>query len=319
MEQEQRHVYYDRDLDIEAYNLSGIVQKFPNHFHEYYVVGFVEGGRRHLWCKDREYDLSAGDLILFNPRDNHYCAPLNGEILDYRAVNINPDVMKKFTREITGQEYMPRFTCNVVYQSDITQSLGNLYKAIVERAPRLAREEALFFLLEQVLLEYSAPFDEAGITEPGPQIQTLCTYMEEHFSENITLDDLLSMTSFGKSYLLRAFTRQVGVSPYRYLQTIRLDRAKQFLQEGVPPIDAAMMAGFSDQSHFTNFFKEFIGLTPKQYQRIFTGGSAHEKPTNPDTVSCYEESLAPTPLAGEEIETGAASQNETEENKHARK
>lgn len=50
-EQEQRHIYYDRDLDIEAYNLSGIVQKFPNHFHEYYVIGFVEGGKRHLWCK----------------------------------------------------------------------------------------------------------------------------------------------------------------------------------------------------------------------------------------------------------------------------
>lgn len=40
-EQEQRHIYYDQDLKIEAYNLSGIVQKFPNHFHEYYVVGFV--------------------------------------------------------------------------------------------------------------------------------------------------------------------------------------------------------------------------------------------------------------------------------------
>ena len=40
-EQEQRHVYYDRDLDIEAYNLSGIVQKFPNHFHEYYVIALL--------------------------------------------------------------------------------------------------------------------------------------------------------------------------------------------------------------------------------------------------------------------------------------
>lgn len=50
--------------------------------------------------------------------------------------------------------------------------------------------------------------------------------MEKHFSENITLDDLLSMTSFGKSYLLRSFTKQVGVSPYRYLQTVRLEKAK---------------------------------------------------------------------------------------------
>lgn len=43
-EQEQRHVYYDTDLKIEAYHLTGIVQPFPNHFHDYYVIGFVEGG-----------------------------------------------------------------------------------------------------------------------------------------------------------------------------------------------------------------------------------------------------------------------------------
>lgn len=270
LEQEQRHVYYDRDLEIEAYNLSGIVQKFPNHFHEYYVIGFVEGGKRHLWCKGQEYDLSAGDLILFNPRDNHFCAPMNGEVLDYRAVNINSQVMAQAVKEITGKEFTPHFTQNVVYQSDITQSVGELYEAILTNAPRLKKEEAFFFLLEQVLQEYAAPFDEADITEPNQQVKTLCTYMEQHFAENITLDDLLTMTNFGKSYLIRSFTKQVGVSPYRYLQTVRLDRAKKFLEQGILPIDAACMAGFADQSHFTNFFKEFIGLTPKQYQKIFT-------------------------------------------------
>ena len=49
--QEQRHIFYDSCLGIEAYQLSGIVQKFPNHFHECYVVGFIEGGCRHLWCQ----------------------------------------------------------------------------------------------------------------------------------------------------------------------------------------------------------------------------------------------------------------------------
>ena len=105
--------------------------------------------------------------------------------------------------------------------------------------------------------------------QPNPRIKTLCTYIEEHYAENLTLDDLLAMTDFGKSYLLRSFTKQTGVSPYRYLQTIRLDKARKFLEQGIAPIDAAGMAGFADQSHFTHFFKEFIGLTPKQYQRIF--------------------------------------------------
>lgn len=268
-EQEQRHIYYDRDLDIEAYNLSGIVQKFPNHFHEYYVIGFVEGGKRHLWCKGKEYDVSEGDLLLFNPRDNHYCGPINGEILDYRAVNINPEVMERTVGEITGKPYMPYFTETVVYKSDITQSVRDLYLAILEHAPKLEKEETLFFLIEQILREYASDFESADILQPNPRIKTLCTYIEEHYAENLTLDDLLAMTDFGKSYLLRSFTKQTGVSPYRYLQTIRLDKARKFLEQGIAPIDAAGMAGFADQSHFTHFFKEFIGLTPKQYQRIF--------------------------------------------------
>lgn len=268
-EQEQRHVYYDSDLKIEAYNLSGVVQKFPNHFHEYYVIGFIEGGRRHLWCKNQEYEVSAGDLILFNPRDNHYCAPIDGEPLDYRAVNIQSEVMEQAVKEITGQQFIPHFTQNVVFHSDITQSVAALYHTILHRSLKLEKEEALFFLLEQVIQEFSTPFKEEDVLAQDERIQALCGYMEEHFAENITLEDLLSMTPFGKSYLLRSFTKQLGVSPYRYLQTIRLDKSKKFLEQGIPPVEAAAMAGFSDQSHFTHFFKEFIGLTPRQYQKIF--------------------------------------------------
>lgn len=268
--QEQRHIYYDYHLGIEAYQLSGIVQKFPNHFHEFYVIGFIEGGKRHLWCKGQEYDLSAGDLILFNPRDNHYCAPIGGELLDYRALNIKSEVISEAVKEITGKDFIPYFTKNVIYQSEIAPSVADVYDAILADAPKLEKEEAFFCLLEQVLQEYSIPYTENRDSGPDEQIKMLCAYMEEHLADNITLDDLISMTNFGKSYLLRSFTKQLGVSPYRYLQTIRIDRAKEFLEQGIEPIDVAGRTGFSDQSHFTNFFKEFIGITPKQYQRIFT-------------------------------------------------
>jgi len=43
--QEERLVRFDNELKIEAYQFIGIMQKFPNHFHEYYVIGFVESGR----------------------------------------------------------------------------------------------------------------------------------------------------------------------------------------------------------------------------------------------------------------------------------
>lgn len=54
-EQEQRRSYYDKDLKIEAYNLSGVVQKFPNHFHKYYVIGFVEVCALNIFGKNSQY------------------------------------------------------------------------------------------------------------------------------------------------------------------------------------------------------------------------------------------------------------------------
>ncbi|MFR3753222.1 MAG: helix-turn-helix domain-containing protein [Enterocloster sp.] len=93
----------------------------------------------------------------------------------------------------------------------------------------------------------------------------------------MSLDELLSMTTFGKSYLLRSFTKQVGVSPTDTSRRSAWTRPKNFLEQGMPPVEAAAMAGFSDQSHFTNFFKEFIGLTPRQYQKIFLTSEPDEE------------------------------------------
>lgn len=78
MEQETRTVKYDPELKVEAYSFKGIMQKFPNHFHDYYVIGFIESGERCLSCKNKEYTVEPGDLLLFNPRDNHTCEQTDG-------------------------------------------------------------------------------------------------------------------------------------------------------------------------------------------------------------------------------------------------
>ena len=101
--------------------------------------------------------------------------------------------------------------------------------------------------------------------------------MAEHFAEHITLENLCKCSGLSKSTLLRAFTKSKGVTPYRYLQTIRIGKAKELLEQGVPTVDAAIQTGFSDQSHFTNFFNMFIGLSPAAYRRIFKeGGKSNE-------------------------------------------
>ena len=256
--QEQRHIYYDKDLQIEAYNLSGIVQKFPVHFHEFYVIGFMEGGKRHLWCRNQEYDTQRGDVILFNPRETHNCAPIAGEVLDYRAINVPVDVMDKAVKEITGKNIHLQFKDTLIPQAELALSIRELYDVIVSQSSLLVREEAFYFLIEQLLEEHMVPVEASK--ELTETVKAMMEYLE-------TLSEISAMSRY---QLLRLFTREVGVSPYRYLQSIRIAKAKRLLEQGEAIGKIALDCGFSDQSHFTNYFKSFIGITPKQYQRIFT-------------------------------------------------
>ncbi|HDX6876024.1 TPA: AraC family transcriptional regulator [Clostridioides difficile] len=269
MRQEERTVCFDRELKIEAYRFKGIMQKFPNHFHEHYVIGFIEKGQRYLSCKNKEYTTSTGDLLLFNPFNSHTCEQIDDKVLDYRCINIKPEIMKKTVFEITGKNYLPKFNQPVIFRSELVPLLQELHYIIMEEELDFKKEELFFFLIEQLIEEHTEPNLQSNLENTNIEIQAVCDYLENNYAEHIVLDELSTIAGMNKYSLLRNFTKLKGITPYRYLENIRVNKAKKLLEKGVEPIDAAIQTGFVDQSHFTNFFKNFIGLTPKQYQNIF--------------------------------------------------
>lgn len=276
MQKEVRTVCYDEDLHLEAYRFEGIVQPFPNHFHDYYVIGFIEAGTRSLSCKNKEYTIGQGNILLFNPNDNHSCVQCDGGTLDYRGLNISKETMSSLVEEITGKRALLGFSENVIKDDELNRYLHSLHQATMDGSKEFEKEEALLLLISLLIEQYGQPFENC-IPECSEEIENTCLFMSEHFSEHITLDELCKCSGLSKSTLLRAFTKSKGVTPYRYLQAIRIDKAKALLEQGVSPIDAAIQTGFSDQSHFSNFFNMFIGLSPTAYRRIFKeGGKSNE-------------------------------------------
>ncbi|HCH6636669.1 TPA: AraC family transcriptional regulator [Clostridioides difficile] len=275
MKQEERTVCFDRELKIEAYRFKGIIQKFPNHFHEHYVIGFIEKGQRYLSCKNKEYTTSTGDLLLFNPFDSHTCEQIDDKVLDYRCINIKPEIMKKTVFEITGKNYLPKFNQPVIFRSELVPLLQELHYIIMEEELDFKKEELFFFLIEQLIEEHTEPNLQSNLENTNIEIQAVCDYLENNYAEHIVLDELSTIAGMNKYSLLRNFTKLKGITPYRYLENIRVNKAKKLLEKGVEPIDAAIQTGFVDQSHFTNFFKNFIGLTPKQYQNIFINNDSN--------------------------------------------
>ncbi|MDE6364908.1 MAG: AraC family transcriptional regulator [Lachnospiraceae bacterium] len=268
MRKEVRTVVYDESLRIEAYRFEGIVQPFPNHFHEHYVIGFVENGERCLSCRNIDYTIGQGNVVLFHPGENHACVQSDDGALDYRGFNISKEIMLDLAEEVTGKRELPGFSENVICDEEIICCLRPLHEMVMNGNSGFGKEENLLFLLTSLIQNYGQPF-ESCIPECGQEIERACMFMEQHFTEHIYLDQICRQAGLSKSTLLRAFTKSKGITPYRYLETIRINEAKKLLSNGVSPLDAAIGTGFSDQSHFTNYFTSFIGLAPGVYREIF--------------------------------------------------
>ena len=141
MKRETRTVIYDDELRIEAYRFEGIVQPFPNHFHEHYVIGFVEKGQRILSCKHKKYCIEKGNVVLFNPGDNHACVQNDGGTFDYRSFHISKNIMLELAEEVTGKRELPGFSPNVIYNEEITGYLYPLHEMLMKGAADFGKEE----------------------------------------------------------------------------------------------------------------------------------------------------------------------------------
>ena len=187
MRKENRTVVYDEELQVEACRFKGIIQPFPNHFHEYYVIGFVEDGERCLSCRNREYRIRRGDILIFNPGDNHACIQTDDGTLDYRSLNISKEVMLDLAQEATGQKSLPGFSGTVIRDDEVICQLQSLHELIMNGSRDFKKEEALLFLTALLIQRYGQAFEEC-IPECREEIERACEFIEAHYTERIRLD-----------------------------------------------------------------------------------------------------------------------------------
>lgn len=224
MQKEIRTVCYDKNLRLEAYRFEGIVQPFPNHFHDYYVIGFIEAGARCLSCKNKEYTIGQGNILLFNPKDNHSCVQCDGKTLDYRGLNIPKETMLSLAEEITGSRTLPGFSENVIKNDELNRYLHSLHQMIMDGSKDFEKEETFLTLISLLIEKYGQDFSSCA-SEQDKKIEDTCAFMAEHITEHITLENLCKHSNMSKSTLLRAFIKSKRLTPYRYLQTIRIGKA----------------------------------------------------------------------------------------------
>lgn len=283
MSLDDRIAVYDTDLDLEAFKFRGFDQPFPNHFHDHYVFGFVRQGARELVCKGVTYQAHAGDLLLFNPGEAHGCVQVGEEPLEYWGINVTKESMVRVVADVTDSETLPLFSPTVIADAEATELFCLLHGVVMGTLQECDGEEIFLLLIDYLLSHYgdlprndfSSDDTKEGMCSAWHQaVEEACAFIQAHYSEHITLDILCDQTNMGKSTLIRAFIKEKGITPYLYVESIRIDEARALLEEGVTLVEAATRTGFADQSHFSHYFKRITGLTPGTYRASFVSDGA---------------------------------------------
>lgn len=99
------------------------------------------------------------------------------------------------------------------------------------------------------------------------RINSLKKYIEEHFTEEISVDDLADKAGYSKYHLNRIFQENTGKSIYQYIKERRLYEAADLLLINEQPIvEIALLVGYSSQQAFSQAFKKEFEMTPGEYR-----------------------------------------------------
>jgi AraC family transcriptional regulator len=134
----------------------------------------------------------------------------------------------------------------------------------------LAAESLANVLVVHLLRHVLAPRRPVGGRDgalPRGRLRAVVEYIEEHLDAGPTLEQLAAVAHLSPYHFARQFKEATGLPPHQYVIVRRVERAKQFLQDGdLSLAQVAAHAGFSDQSQFSHHFKRLVGVTPGQFR-----------------------------------------------------
>lgn len=220
------------DPEAEIYHFYNLQRPFSEHFHEGLLLGCLLRGRRLLHLPDQEIVISPGQLIYLPPCTPHGCKPLDGLPVDWICLQVQPSAMASLPHGylILDNAPMAAFLTAIAGEMD---------------GSRLRAE--LHGLLEKI-------GDNAAMLKP--------------FAER---DAAIPQFVTGNKYkYLRTFRKACGITPGRYEESLRANRAKGLIRDGFSLCEAA--AEFCDQSHLNRVFKKQTGVTPGAWRAAYTGG-----------------------------------------------
>lgn len=251
----------------------------PLHWHEEIELLYQLNGRSDIQIDGKKYQIQNKLLTVINSRQVHSIHTYSDTSM-FICVHISKKLIEKYIPDID----LYRIYC---IPDDIPDSQFPEYLSVCRQMEALLRlyitdkpawqmesEGIILQVLAQLIRHFSRKFapDEIGLSSADRisfnRIRDVITYVEEHFREPISLQDIAGHLSLGREYFCRFFKKNMGMSFLRYLNEVRISHVYRDLEQTDAPIaEIAEKNGFHNQKLFNRTFREVYGCTPSAVRR----------------------------------------------------
>ncbi|MEL7077920.1 MAG: AraC family transcriptional regulator [Cyanobacteria bacterium J06648_1] len=253
---------------IEKYQYSaGSLEPLPKHAHQEYQLGMSFNCQGEYFYRGAYHPVPIGNLSIIHSGEVH--SPSERTYLSQPAtfwmMHVDPSRLRETALEIADDASVPFFKAPVIAD----RSLGGLFYGLclaVQTNTCKLTQDALLLDFFANLIGCRDKFIPESYPRAKSAIARVCEYLQENYTDNVSLAELASIAGTSRFYLSRLFHRQQGITLGAYHTQIKVDRAKKLLAQGMSIAQTASATGFYDQSHLGHHFKRIVGTTPGNYQ-----------------------------------------------------
>lgn len=238
------------------------------HSHYFSEFIYVLHGQGRFLVENTVLDIKENDLVIVNPHVEHTETSLKDHPLEYIVLGVDNVI---FTFDPLGAASSYRLYHYQEQASQMNWYLKTMLREVENKA--LYHEVVCQNLLEVMIIHMMRLANFTLSVVSSRRLRSVSSsakrYIDDHFKEAVTLQELADELHVGKFHLIHSFTEDYGISPINYLIARRVEESKTLLK--TTDLNIAKIAsytGFSSQSYFSQCFRRLSGFTPNEYRRI---------------------------------------------------
>lgn len=255
-------------------------EAYPSHWHAPLEIIMPIENPYCVTCCNQNFTLREGDVIVINPGAIHSMEAAVGKRLIFQAdftllhsfkelgatlslispvVVITPEGAPKAHEKI--KNLLLEISDEYFLEEPLSEA--SIYSKLIEIFVLIGRNYSANTFNSNNNLKKQKEYTELFLN--------ICNYINEHYNEDITLDEVADISGYSKYHFSRLFKQYTNVSFYKYLNTKKIENAEKLLMNNELSItEIALRCGFSSLSAFIRMFKIIKGCTPTEFKDMFT-------------------------------------------------